>query len=100
MVTELNVVPSGKLLKLVRLAAPLGKTREAPATGATSPTQFFASIQLLVVAPPSQVEGRARSSRRSNSSRARRWVARLAQRFVAEFPRNQRWNHVVDMNSS
>src|SRR5262249_18870752 len=98
MVIEWNEVPAAMLLKLVRLEALLGKTRSAPAVGARSPTQFFPSIQLLVVPPPSQVDGTARSSRSRSSRQARRRVARLAARLAAECPRNQRWNHVDDMS--
>src|SRR5262245_43933524 len=52
---ELKVVPAGKSLVLFRRAAPAGNSSESAGPGATLPTQFAASVQLLVVPPPSQV---------------------------------------------
>src|SRR4030095_15749583 len=66
---EWKSVPAGKLLKFVSRAAPAGKTRSSPDTGASSPTQLAAVIQLpSTVLPPSQmrvVEGSEPSSRKS-----------------------------------
>src|SRR5262249_39462662 len=54
----LKTVPLAKLFVLLSCAAPLGNTRLSPASGATSPTQFAAVVQLLSEPPPSQVSAR------------------------------------------
>src|SRR5437870_2460847 len=53
--SELKVVPAGKLLTLTKFSAPAGNSKSSPATGATSPAQLVGLFQKVLVPPPSQV---------------------------------------------
>src|SRR5215475_7762085 len=79
----LKSVAGPKLLTLVFCSAISGKTRSAPACGATLPCQFWKSDQRLVEPAPVQVKtaGRQRSSRQS-ISRRRDWFRRKPLRVL------------------
>jgi len=90
-VIDPNAVPAGKSLRFVMRAAPKGKTRLSPATGATPPDQLAAMDQAFSNgAPPDQVRvaacagGAARTMRAGSASQSR---ARHADRKAPEHRR-------------